>query len=374
MCSGVVTPWGTPLMAEEYFYYGTEIWNHPNNHDADEKASFRGGNDISYIKPKSMSKYLGRMANPYRYGYMIEANNAAAEAEPELVKHYATGRLSHESAAVMPDMKTLYMTDDDSGAYVGKIYNTASGGVLFKFVADHKGDLSAGTLYAAKLAQDKNDDPHTSGFDVSWVKLGHASNSQITGWISSYDGVTVADYVEGSSNYLSNADVNNWAEGKSGKDLNGDGQIGSYADDRPAFLESRKAAAALGATNEWDKLEGVTSHGNRVYLGVSAISYAMDKDWGHLDWATGKKDQTNAGAIALTAEDCGGVYAGTTGADFNITRLEPYVMGKTVEGKRCSPDLPANPDNILAMADGSLMIGEDAGKKKHVLDMLWIAR
>jgi secreted PhoX family phosphatase len=139
-------------------------------------------------------------------------------------------------------------------------------------------------------------------------------------------------------------------------------------------LEARKAAAALGATNEWDKLEGITSHGNTVYVGVSAISFTMDKSWGHLDWSTGKKDAANGGDIALKREDCGGIYVAKTGADFNITRLDPYVIGGSVEGKRCDPNLPANPDNILAMADGSLMIGEDAGKKKHALDMLWMVR
>ncbi|MCP4297193.1 MAG: DUF839 domain-containing protein [Proteobacteria bacterium] len=374
MCSGIVTPWNTPLMAEEYFFYGTEVWNHPDNHDVDERASFRGGNDISYIKPKSMNKYLGRMTNPYRYGYMIEANNAATDNAPDLVKHYSTGRLSHETAAIMPDMKTLYMSDDDSGAYVGKKYNTASGGVFFKFVADTKGDLSAGTLYAAKLTQGSGSNPNHTGFNVDWIELGWGNNALIKGWIKDYDNVKVADYREGQSNYISNADVNNWAEGRTGKDLNGDGRVGSYKDDRPAFLESRKAAAALGATNEWDKLEGVTSHGSTVYLGISAISYPMDKTWGHLDWASGKRDKSEAGAIALDREDCGGVYIGETGADYNITRLEPYVIGKTVEGKRCSPDLPANPDNILAMPDGTLMIGEDAGKKKHALDMLWMVK
>ncbi len=374
MCSGVVTPWGTPLMAEEYFYYGTEVWNHPDNHDDDERAGFRGGNDVSYIKPKSMNKYLGRMSNPYRYGYMIEANNPASGGEPDFVKHYATGRLSHETAAIMPDMKTLYMSDDDSGAYVGKKYNTASGGVFFKFVADIKGDLSAGTLYAAKLTQDAGSSPQSTGFDVDWIMLGHSNNAEIATWIKEYDAVKIADYVDGKSNYVSNSDVRAWAEARTGKDLDGDGKIATFGDDRPAFLESRKAAAALGATNEWDKLEGVTSHNNTVYLGISAISYPMDASWGHLDWATGKRDKTNSAAIALDREDCGGIYVATTGSDFNITRLDPYVIGKTVDGKRCDPNRPASPDNILALSDGSLLIGEDAGRKKHVLDMLWMVR
>ena len=374
LCSGVVTPWGTPLLAEEYFYYNTAVWNHPNNYDDDERAGYRGGNDITYINPKNMMKYLGKMANPYRYGYMFEINNAAAKEGQKLVKHFAMGRLSHETVAIMPDMKTVYMTDDDSGKYANKKYNTASGGVLFKFVADNKGDLNSGTLYAAKLKQDDTSDPRKAGFNVSWVLLGHANNDQISQWISEYDKVKVSDYQEGKSSYISAQDVNNWAEGKTGKDLNGDGKVGSYKDDRVAFLESRRAAAALNATNEWDKLEGITSLGNTVYVAASSLAYTMDKAWGHLDWATGKKDKANGGAIALDKEVCGGVYVANTGSDFNITRLEPHVIGQTIEGKKCSVDLPANPDNILAMNDGTLLIGEDAGKKRHPLDMLWLVR
>ncbi|MHA1547022.1 MAG: alkaline phosphatase PhoX [Alphaproteobacteria bacterium] len=374
LCSGIVTPWGTPLLAEEYFFFNTAVWNHPRNHDADEKPGYAGGNDITYIKPKNMSKYLGKMANPYRYGYMLEINNAASENGEKLVKHYATGRLSHETAAVMPDMRTVYMSDDDSAKYNDKTYNTASGGVLFKFIADRKGDLSAGTLYAAKLTQDDTSDPRKAGFNVDWVMLGQSNNAQIASWIAEYDNVKVSDYVEGQTNYISNVDIVNWAEGLTGKDMNGDGKVGSYKDDRPAFLESRRAAAALGATNEWDKLEGVTSNANMAYVGASSLSWTMDKTWGDPDWITGKRDETKGGAIALDKEDCGGVYVAKTGADYNITRLDPYVIGKTIDGKKCDNNLPANPDNILTLADGSLLIGEDAGKKKHPLDMLWMVK
>ena len=205
-------------MAEEYFYYNTVVWNHPRNHDADEKPGYAGGNDITYIKPKNMTQYLGKMANPYRYGYMFEINNAASAEGEELVKHYVTGRLSHETAAIMPDMKTIYMSDDDSAKYNDKVYNTSSGGVLFKFVADIKGDLSSGSLYAAKLTQDGTSDPHKPGFNVDWVMLGKSNHAQAGSWIAEYDDVKVSDYVEGQSSYISNEDINNWAEGKTGKE------------------------------------------------------------------------------------------------------------------------------------------------------------
>lgn len=374
LCSGVVTPWGTPLAAEEYFFYNTAVWNHPDNHDEDERASFQDGNDINYIKPKSMSKYLGAMGNPYRYGYMIEIMDPTSADGEKPVKQYATGRLSHETAAIMPDNRTLYMSDDDSAIYSDKKYNTASGGVFFKFVADKEGDLSAGTLYAAKLTQDSEADPRKAGFDVSWIKLGQGNNAEIESWITEYDDITVADYKDGETNYISDADIVGWAETMSGNDINRDGSIAKVSDARAAFLESRRTAAAMGATNEWDKLEGVTSHGNKVFLSASALSFTMDKSWGHKDWSTGALDEANAGDIALNAEGCGGTYIAETGDDFNITRLDPYVIGQTVADGSCDPDLPANPDNILALDGNTLLIGEDAGSKRHPLDMLWLVR
>ena len=105
LCSGIITPWGSPLLAEEYFFYKTALWNHPDNHDEDEKIFFRGGNDINYIKPKSMNQYLGKMSNPYRYGYMIEMDDLLAD-QPGLARRYAMGRLSHENGIVMGDGRT----------------------------------------------------------------------------------------------------------------------------------------------------------------------------------------------------------------------------------------------------------------------------
>lgn len=359
LCSGIVTPWGTPLMAEEYFFYNSALWNHPGNNDEDERASFQDGTDNTYIKSKSMSKYLGRMSNPYRYGYLIEVlDPTGAET---LVKRYATGRLSHETAAIMPDNRTVYMTDDDSGGYASAEFNSASGGVLFKFVADKAGDLSSGTLYAARLEQDDEADPRKAGFDVSWVELGHGTDAQIEAWAAEYDDVTVADYVDGQTSYVSDDEIRAYA-------------AGTAPDARAVFLESRRTAAAMGATNEWDKLEGITSHGNTVYIAASGIAYTMDKSWGHLDWSTGARDETDAGTIALNAEGCGGTYRAVTGDDYDIKRITPYVMGQTTSDGRCDLDRPANPDNILALNDGTLLIGEDAGPKKHVLDMLWMVR
>ena len=372
LCFGSTTPWGTELMAEEYYFFNTALWNHPDNHDDDERPGFAGGNDVTYHMPKMMDMHLGRTSNPYRYGYMIEMSDLLAD-QPSLVRRYAMGRFSHENGIVMGDGRTVYLSDDDSAQYTNAKYNSNSGGVFFKFVADRAQDLSSGTLYAARAVQDASADPNEAGFGLEWIELAHGDEAAISAWVDEYDGIGPDQYVEGQSNFITDQDVWNWAEGKVGTDLNGDGTVGSYPDNRPAFLESRKAAAALGATYEWNKMEGVTADGDNVYLAMSDIGVSMATGWGHAEWSTGARDETDDGVISLSAESCGGVYSAAIEDDFNISRLEPAIMGKSLGEGGCDTSRIANPDNIAAYG-GGLLIGEDAGPNQHPVDMLWLVR
>ena len=102
----------------------------------------------------------------------------------------------------MPDEKTVYLTDDG--------YDT----VLYKFIADTAGDLSAGTLYAAHVDQDDGRDAATTGFDVDWIELGSSSSAEVQAWIDDYDGISTADFVDGENSYISDAEINDWAEAK----------------------------------------------------------------------------------------------------------------------------------------------------------------
>ena len=101
----------------------------------------------------------------------------------------------------------------------------------------------------------------------------------------------------------------------------------------------------------------------------------MVKDWGHVDWTSGKKDLTFQGDIALDKEACGAVYRGTMNSDYNLTRLVPALVGKTTDGKkRCDDGGITHPDNILGLSNGSLLVAEDACKKTHPVDMLWLQK
>jgi hypothetical protein len=57
------------------------------------------------------------------------------------VKHMAMGRLAIELPYVMPDQKTVYITDDGTNVMLG----------MYKMTK--KGDLSCGSLYGAKFNQ-----------------------------------------------------------------------------------------------------------------------------------------------------------------------------------------------------------------------------
>ena len=334
LCFGSVSPWGAPLFSEELYFDNTEKWNDPSfNYHADQEM---------------LANYLGSYPNPYDYGYIVELEDAATQ-EPELNKHFTMGRFSHENAQVMPDERTVYLTDDG--------YET----VLFKFVADVAGDLSSGTLYAAQLDQDNSRDSAITGFDVTWLELGSSSNAEIQTWIDEYDGITTEDFVAGQNSYISDEDITNWAEGRLNEDLNGDGTIGSAADNRVAFLESRKAAAALGASDEWNKMEGVAFNENapeHLYLAMSDVGYEM---------SDGKDD------IDVTQNRCGIVYQMPVLDGWDVKRIEPAIIGGPYTSSaqyECDIDALAGPDNLLVLDDGRVLVGEDTGK--HESNMVWL--
>ncbi|MEP7286121.1 MAG: alkaline phosphatase PhoX [Chloroflexota bacterium] len=146
-CNASVTPWNTGLTSEEY--------------PADVQDEWDGG----WVPvADQMSAVLGHAANPYNYGYMVELTPAGGESDgigTIVTKHYAMGRFSHENADIMPDQKTAYFGDDGTDR------------VLYKFVADKEGDLSAGTLFAAKVTQDGEK------LNLEWIKLGSGNDTDI---------------------------------------------------------------------------------------------------------------------------------------------------------------------------------------------------
>ena len=366
-CFGSMSPWNTPLTSEEWVV----------NSSVDTTTS------PSWNDPEAVSTNarLGRMwqmtapdaPNPYNYGYIAEVTEPLAD-EPVIVKHFTMGRYEHENSTVMPDGKTVYLSHDDTG------------GVLFKFVADTAEDLSAGTLYGAKLTQDAGqNDPATTGFTVEWVELASGDNMTIRAWIDEYNGIGTDDYVDGQSSYITMADVQAWADGDANYPSVEDGgssvTAGQPMDDRVVFLESRAAARLKGATAEWRKLEGISINQKRAQEAVEGVDTIEGEVVQNAYLYIGIADIDNTmtdgeGDMQLSArvKDCGGVYRARLEAGYNISRIEPVVMGGTYRSsltgaERCDVNQLSQPDNVIVMNDGRILIGEDGFQENNTLWM-----
>lgn len=409
-CFGTVTPWDTPLTSEEnYEVPSTDQWNNPESDTSDEAI-----NMARYLghEPNDNGVYDEEYPNPFRYGYIVEITDPTGD-EPTPVKHFTLGRSTHENAVVMPDEKIAYTTSDGTGEG------------FFKFIADEPGDLSAGTLYAAKAHQKGRDltgrpggDPSDVSFGIEWIELGHATNDQIESWIAEYDDITQADYTDGETSYISDTEVEQWANG------NAD-------DDRVAFLESTRAAGAIGATDEFRKMEGINIRrnaetGDHAYVAMSETNQTMlanerasvdnqdDEDhirlngdeWGVVyqmqlyDEGETYDGRTASHAYEIMSMDpvvVGGPNANICGGcpydarpdskstvcedcSFNPTKeSEEGIVGKgmkqieTVFSNQFDPTTTiANPDNIVVMDDGRVVIGEDSSLIGHENNMIWI--
>lgn len=380
-CAGSITPWGSHIGSEEY---------EPNAgmRDALGRIDTRYNAMAGFFSGDTSRTDVLRNMNPYLYGWTPEVIVLDGSGKTETRKRYALGRFSHEIAVVMPDRRTVYMSDD------GKH------GTLFLFVADKPGDLTAGTLYAARWNQRKADVLRESSViaDLQWISLGHATEAQIESVLKSdivpsaagpsgplfqdlFDAVAPVSNacpegftaVDGGTSNLSAPDSKlECLKLKSGEFK------GVPVSVLASRLESRRYAVMLGATAEFNKKEGVAYDDvrNRLYFAVSRIEKAMQPE---------KGKGIAADHIRLTANRCGAVFAADLKADTSINshyvigELYPLVLGRPLPESQvtnrktdlCDPDRMAEPDNIAFLPGSDLLfIAEDADDG-HSLNFLW---
>jgi secreted PhoX family phosphatase len=429
-CYGDLTPWDTPLSAEENYAHtrvsgpatvrdvveqgdgvglrgSAEFWNRPNPAEAqaaiddafgDEAWSLQGSWALGGVE--MLAYYLGAdpvdqadggntrepigegYPNPYRYGYIVEIRDPTVE-EPTPVKHWAMGRAAFEAPDVQADRKTVYLTSD--GESKG----------IYKFVADRPihsyreaADV-AGTLHVAKVTNEeaaKNRPPAAVDLELEWVPLGQASNAEVESWIAEYDDLTQRDYLE------SHAETD-WREDlgaalreadeavarRGNRDLITDEEIVEWADQyeacgpdgvdealrRVPFLETRAAAKEVDATVEFRKAEGVDSiegakPGDHLYVGIAELN-------------DGTSD--GAGDLRMQRVDGGVVYRGELDRDYDVSTLEPVVVGADAsDPPQVIDDAPINIDNVLVLQDGRVLLCEDASRynRTYPNDALWV--
>ncbi|WP_373017327.1 alkaline phosphatase PhoX [Thiomicrorhabdus sp.] len=368
-CAGMASPWQSHIGSEEY--------------EPDARANVTtSGYPLSTI-----DSYWGGDAtkySPYYYGWTPEVK-IDADGNPEFTKHYSMGRFAHELAYVMPDEKTVYLTDDGNN------------GTLFMFVADTAQDLSAGTLYAAKWHQVSADNAGSA--TLSWISLGHASNADIEALLNkdnnmntATDAITFAEIFDteapnvdgtcptpgdGLTTGFKNVNTAAGNECLKLKDVNGDTAVNDSDIALAGRLESRRMGAILGATSEFSKKEGVTFNAkdNQLYVVMSRIYRGMT--------AGSSYDLGGNDDIQLSENTCGAVYAldvaynETVGSNYVAYSMKGLIAGipttytgTALEGNTCDVSSLAEPDNATFLeGTNTLVIGEDTSK--HPNDMVW---
>ena len=345
-CNGSLSPWNTHLGSEEYEPDARSFETNPTSSARTQVESFAQ----LYFGDKTK-------ANPYFYGFIPEIKVDSKDSA-SVSKHYSVGRFSHEVMKMMPDNRTAFFGDDGS-------YTT-----MFMYVADKEKDLSAGTLYAAKFQQTGTENGGSGSLE--WINLGHASDSEIKAIID--NGVKFSDIFETSDVPKEGFKaIKQYTYGKT-----------EYLKLKPgmekaaAFLESRRYAAMLGATSEFNKMEGVTLNekDRKVYVAISdqsngmlanpadptddiklpkiksGVTYQLDLNDDQKD-STGKEIHSEYVAAKMS-----GLVAGE-----DLPSADAY-------GNTANPDKVANTDNLsYSEALRTLFIGEDSGM--HTNNFVW---
>lgn len=369
-CAGSVTPWQTHLGSEEY---------EPDARFMDPATGYID----DYYAP--MADYYGGdllALNPYDYGWVTEVAVSNFD-ETSVVKHYAMGRVSVEMALVMPDQRTVYISDD--GTNVG----------LYLFHADKKADLSAGHLYALRWQQTGSEQGGQAL--AQWVPLGHASDSDIQPLLEQR--ITFGDLFDSADPDDSGQCPAGFVSVNHGHD---DGlheclRLRPGMEQAASRLETRRYAAMQGATTELRKEEGLSHDptSNRLFIAMSEVDQGMEDNMRY-GQADDRYDSGGPNHIRLPMNRCGAVYGMSLGLGIlqgswwsrysgkhivavlsgRMTQaLDPtssivYDPAGPLAANRCDVEAIANPDNISFIpAANTLLVAEDSDY--HENNMAW---
>ena len=345
-CGASLSPWGTHLSSEEY------------EPDAFKVAA---GTD-SQFKAFSLNLYGSETgANPYHYGHLPEVT-VNPDGTGSIRKHYCLGRISHELVQVMPDNRTVLMGDD------------ATNSGYFVFVADKEKDLSAGTLYVAKVGAGFSIDPKAAAAPLTWIKLGSATSAEIRalvdGGIKPTDIMDVrsADPSDPSFTKIVTNGKTEWIKVVAGQEK------------AAAFLETHRYAARVGASLGFTKMEGTTVNikDKVAYSALQNVQGSMVAGDAANVPGNGITVAKALKAGAVMALNLRGGQRDTDSTSINSEWMpadtKALLTGEDTPadalGNTANPDKIANPDNLkFSEKMRTLFIGEDSGQ--HVNNFLW---
>jgi len=348
-CGASLSPWNTHLSSEEY------------EPDASNPNTVQ---NLAFAKNLYGTSTIP--FNPYLYGHLPEVT-VNADGTGSIKKHYCMGRISHELVQVMPDNRTVLMGDD------------ATNSGLFMFVADKEKDLSAGTLYVAKVGTGFSVNPADAGADLTWIKLGHATSAQVEGWAKSHTFADIMDISATDPALNATPDTTytkiaysgkfQWIKIKPGKEL------------VAAFLETHRYAFVAGGSMGFTKMEGTTVN-IKDKIAYSALQNIVDSMV--LNNAKGWNAQSNISVPAainaggVMQHKLGGGQKDTSGAaivsEWVPIHTQALIVGKDIAadalGNTADPTTIGNPDNLkFSEKLRTLFIGEDSSN--HTNNFLW---
>jgi secreted PhoX family phosphatase len=342
-CGASLSPWGTHLSSEEY---------EPDAFTATTDAQFKAFSKNVYGNETT--------ANPYNYGHLPEVT-VNVDGTASIKKHYCMGRISHELVQVMGDNRTVLMGDD------------ATNSGYFVFVADKEKDLSAGTLYVAKVGAGFSLDPTAAAAPLTWIKLGSATSAEIRALATSLKATDIMD--------VKSADPKDTTYTK----VAANGRIEWIKlvpgmEKAAAFLETHRYAALVGASMGFSKMEGTTVNladkiaysalancnssmvaGNTYNVPGNGISIPKALTAGAIMMLNMKGGQKDTAGAAINSE--------WMPVDTKALLVGEDIAADTV-GNTANPNKIASPDNIkFSEKMRTLFIGEDSGN--HVNNFLW---
>ncbi|MDP5238305.1 DUF839 domain-containing protein [Uliginosibacterium sp. 31-16] len=342
-CGASLSPWNTHLSSEEY----------------EPDAQFIASNTMFQAYSKNLFGDA-TAANPYHYGHLPEVT-VNPDGTGSIKKHYCLGRISHELIQVMPDNRTVLMGDDYTN------------GGFFMFVADTAKDLSAGTLYVAKVGAGFSVDPTAAGAALTWINLGHATSAEIEALANTLKPADIltsvkVDPVDASYTKMYLDGGAQWVKLKPGMEK------------AAAFLETHRYANLMGATMSFTKMEGTTVNikDKIAYSALQNIQSSMIKGNAANNAATGIALDKAIVAGGIMAHTLAGGQQDTAGTAINSewvpAQTRCLMVGEDIAadalGNTANPDKIANPDNLkFSEKLRTLFIGEDSGQ--HVNNFLW---
>ena len=382
-CAGSRSPWLTHLGSEEYEPDARKV----------EKGIYTGKVTYGTTLVPSMAQYLGesvekgkapKILNPYDYGYITEIDPLNFETV-KVTKHYSMGRFSHELAYVMPDQRTVYLSDD--GSNIG----------FYMYYADAKANLQAGTLYAAKWIQKSSRNGGRAR--LLWVKLAHLRDAEIAAAIAKKP--KFSEIFAVAEPVLDKESNDSGSCPESYRSINTEVgheclRLQEGKQMLAAALETRRYAAYLGATTEFHKEEGISydPDAKKLYVAMSRIRAGME-DLQKEGKPNNKYDLGGTKDIKLPYNFCGSVFALDIQSFQKDSKGEPIASSlvavnmiaevsgimnqnkgtpfydETGKTNICDVNQIGEPDNLTYITGThTLIVGEDS-EKAHRIDNLW---